>query len=169
MDQLYPIGTILSTHGYAGHLKVKLSKNELKDCNNLQSFFLLKNNKPIPYFVEEIRFTKDNEAIIKLEEIHSKENASHLKACKIYVHPDEVIEDTSNNTLEDWLQFEIVDSQLGNLGQIQDVFEYPAQLMIQLIYKGEEKLLPLHEDFIVKLDHDKHQIHVTLPEGILDI
>ena len=169
MDQLYPIGTILSTHGYAGHLKVRISKFELKDCNNLQSFFLLQNDKPIPFFIEEIRYTKDNEAIIKLEDYNTKEEASHLKSYQIYLHEDELVSIDRNESLTDWLQFEIIDQQLGSLGMVQDVFEYPAQLMIQLVYNDEEKLIPMHEDFIISMDHEKNQIQVNLPEGILEI
>jgi len=35
--------------------------------------------------------------------------------------------------------------------------------------KGKEALIPVHEDFLLKIDKKKKQVHVELPEGLLDI
>ena len=169
MDSLYPIGKVLSTHGYKGHLKIRILKYELKDCNALQSFFLLENEKHLPYFIESIKFTKDNEALVKLEDVHTKESAAHLKAKEIFVHKRDIIDEVSNSEELSWLDYTLNDSNVGDLGSIINVFEFPAQLMIQIIYKKNEKLIPLHDDFIDEIDHENKQIQVTLPEGLLDI
>jgi 16S rRNA processing protein RimM len=36
-------------------------------------------------------------------------------------------------------------------------------------YKGNEILIPAVEEIITGVDHDKKQLEVTLPDGLLDL
>jgi 16S rRNA processing protein RimM len=37
------------------------------------------------------------------------------------------------------------------------------------MYQGNEALIPLHEESLEKIDKKKKQVHVKLPDGLLDI
>jgi 16S rRNA processing protein RimM len=37
------------------------------------------------------------------------------------------------------------------------------------MYKGKEALIPIHEQSLLKIDKKKKQVHVEIPDGLLDI
>ena len=51
--------------------------------------------------------------------------------------------------------------------KITKVEQYPQQLMAIVIHEGKEILIPLAEAYIEKIDIEKEQIIMTLPEGML--
>ncbi len=55
------------------------------------------------------------------------------------------------------------------LGEIVEVIEQPHQLLCKIILNSKEVLIPVHEDFLKKIDKKKRQIIVDLPEGLLEI
>jgi 16S rRNA processing protein RimM len=55
------------------------------------------------------------------------------------------------------------------LGKVQEVIEQPHQLMVTILYQGNETYIPLHEESLKGVDHAKKQIQVSLPEGLLDL
>ena len=55
------------------------------------------------------------------------------------------------------------------LGQVEAVIEQPQQILLQLSIRQKEVLIPLHENTLKNIDRKKKQVHVVLPEGLLDI
>ena len=55
------------------------------------------------------------------------------------------------------------------IGKIDEVIEQPHQVLLQIKIQGKEALIPLHEETLVNIDHKKNEVHVTLPEGLLEI
>jgi 16S rRNA processing protein RimM len=55
------------------------------------------------------------------------------------------------------------------LGKIEEVIEQPHQLMVTILYHGQEAYIPLHEESLKGVDHAKKQVHVLLPDGLLDL
>ena len=55
------------------------------------------------------------------------------------------------------------------IGVIQDYYDLKTQPVLEILSKEEEILIPLHKDFIVKLDETSRQIHVDLPDGLLEL
>jgi 16S rRNA processing protein RimM len=42
-------------------------------------------------------------------------------------------------------------------------------VLLRITLEGKEVLIPLHEETLDSIDHDKKQVHVTLPDGLLEI
>jgi 16S rRNA processing protein RimM len=55
------------------------------------------------------------------------------------------------------------------LGKIEEVIEQPHQLMVTILYKGNEAYIPLHEESLKGVDHGKKIVQVVLPDGLLDL
>ena len=55
------------------------------------------------------------------------------------------------------------------LGEILELIEQPHQLLCRLEIKGKEVLIPLHEETLQKVNHQKKEVLVVLPEGLLEI
>jgi 16S rRNA processing protein RimM len=55
------------------------------------------------------------------------------------------------------------------LGVIDDVFNMPANKLARVMQGQKELLIPLHNNFIVKIIKSKKEIHFDLPDGLLDL
>jgi 16S rRNA processing protein RimM len=56
------------------------------------------------------------------------------------------------------------------LGTIQGVQDQGLQALFELKKKdGSVALVPIHNDFIIKVVRSEKEIHVALPEGLLDL
>jgi 16S rRNA processing protein RimM len=49
------------------------------------------------------------------------------------------------------------------------VIEQPHQILCTVLIREKEAYIPVHESNILQIDHQKRQIHVEIPEGLLDI
>ena len=56
-----------------------------------------------------------------------------------------------------------------DLGQVLEVIEQPHQLMLTILYQGQEAYIPLHEESLKGVDHAKKIVMVSLPDGLLDL
>ena len=78
-------------------------------------------------------------------------------------------EDQSNLLFGYLAGFTIVDLELGELGRIIEVIEFPQQEMAVISHNKNEIFIPINENLIEKIDKEKQYIYMNLPEGILDI
>lgn len=55
------------------------------------------------------------------------------------------------------------------IGVIQDYYERQTQPVLEILSNGKEILIPLHGDLIIKLDEKNREIHLDLPDGLLEL
>ncbi|MBK6354259.1 MAG: hypothetical protein IPF46_12915 [Saprospiraceae bacterium] len=65
--------------------------------------------------------------------------------------------------------YTIVDEVSKTELKIISVEEYPSQILAKVNYQNREILLPIHENFITRLDESKKKLHMNLPTGILEL
>ena len=65
--------------------------------------------------------------------------------------------------------FMLFDESLGQIGEINDVHDYSGNLLLSVDYQGDEALVPLNEDLIVRLDEDLREIELRIPEGLFNL
>jgi len=56
-----------------------------------------------------------------------------------------------------------------DLGEILEVIEQPHQVLCRIDLNGKEALIPVHQDTLVKMDLQKKQVLLNLPDGLLDL
>ncbi len=163
-----PIGTIRKPFGTAGAVAVNINDDIEDIIFELEHFFVFIDGQYLPYFIEEIE--EKGDLIVKLDIINSPQVATTLSGKKIFVTPDQVSEDMNMSVAKFG---DITGYQLYNndeaIGHIEDIIEYPSQLMIKITYLGKGKLLPLVDSFLVKIDDANKSVYLTLPEGILEL
>ena len=67
------------------------------------------------------------------------------------------------------IDFQIVDENLGPLGKIKTIYNQPHQDLIAMDYKEKEVLIPISHEHVLKANHEKKELYVNLPEGLLEI
>ena len=65
--------------------------------------------------------------------------------------------------------FRVVDSQHGDIGTIEQVIEYPAQPLFQVMKNGTEILIPVIDEVIDNVDRTNKTIYITAPNGLIDL
>jgi 16S rRNA processing protein RimM len=159
---LSEIGYFSKTHGIKGHL---ILKSEIDfNIENLTALFVDASGGKAPYFISEISEVK-NDLRILLEEIDTVEKARSLVGKKVLINSDLVIEEES----EDLRGYELIEKKFGSLGKITGVTDNGAQILVSIIYKGKEVILPLVEELIESLDEKERKIVYNAPEGLIEM
>lgn len=166
------VGKLGKTFGFDGALKLKILPAFLAQIQSAEVIFIETIGNKLPYFVEKITF--DKPAIIKFEDINSKEEAQVIAGQKMYLELP--VAEQSGPLVKaeiaawkDLLGFQLEDEQFGPIGIIQEIYELPQQWMASIEYQGEEVLIPLNEAFVKGIDPLAKVILTDLPEGLLDV
>ena len=163
--ELIKIGKVLKTHGYKGHLKIFVDDFYMDDFEEMKAIFV--NN--LPYFIVSKDINSDSQAIILLEEIDSKEKAHPLQGKDIFAKEDDLTEILDGEEYDHLVGFEMTDKQLGKIGIIEKIIEMPFQFLAQVFKDKKEILIPLNDDFILKINEKKKLVEMQLPDGFLDV
>ncbi|MDR1170159.1 MAG: hypothetical protein LBK97_04915, partial [Prevotellaceae bacterium] len=97
--------------------------------------------------------------------MESEELAEELVGKEIFSQPE--ISRESDTNLSDLKGFTVIDSILGNLGQVNEVFEYPGNPCIEITVNEKPVMIPLNG--IKKMEYRRKIIHTTIPDGLLEL
>ncbi|MCE3229836.1 MAG: rRNA processing protein RimM [Bacteroidetes bacterium] len=160
---LKEIGYFSKTHGIKGHLILKSDLDFFFE--EVNAFFIDSGGSKAPYFVSEINDT-NNGIMVLLEEISSVEKAKTLIGKKVFIDSQFIAEQEDNI---DWVGFELIDSIHGSLGEITGVSDNGHQVLVSLLHKNKEIILPLVDDFIENIDETARKIFFKAPEGLIEV
>jgi 16S rRNA processing protein RimM len=155
-------GEVLKTFGTNGEFIIKIG--EFVPKNMKEPVFIRIDGLWVPFYFKffELRGKK---AKIIFENMESEDLAKELIGKKIFSQPEDACKSAS--ALSDLKGFTVIDANLGNLGQVSDVFEYPGNPCIAIIFNEKQVLIPLNG--IKKTEYRKKLIHTTIPEGLLEL
>ena len=160
---LIEIGYFSKTHGIKGHLIFKNEADFYKE--ELTALFVEINGSKAPYFISDLK-ESDKGFIILLEEINEIGKAKLLTGKKVFIEKKFIIEQDEET---EWIGYELIDKNFGSLGNITGVSDNGVQLLISIIYKGKEIILPFAEEFIEKINKKAKKIRFNAPEGLIDV
>ena len=169
MTNYHSIGKIVATFGVKGEVVLQHQLGKKTSLKGLETIFIEeKKDEMLPFFLEGTRIKNEQELFLKFDGIDTKEAAHRLMQKRVWLPQEEFEKYVSKSAPIMMLGFHII-NEGTDLGEILEVIEQPHQLLCRIDYKGKEALIPVHEDFLLKIDNDKKQVHVELPEGLLDI
>jgi len=164
MDKLQPIGKIGKTHGIKGFVSIHLNDNIDVDWDSLRSFFIMMDNVPVPYIVEDIEFLPQK-IIVKFQGINSVNEAKHFVNKIISLPENLILLDDSLNCIG----YLVIDVNQNNhhIGYVKEVIvnNNLKWLVIQNQHQ-KEILLPFNENLIEQINHQEKQIFYKAIEGM---
>lgn len=166
------IGRIRKPHGLGGEIKGDIDERFWEDVAGIDAFFIEIKGEKTPYFIDYLR--GKGTLIMKFEDINTKEDASLFTSKPLFLRREDISlseEEISDTGLEfSYLEgYELHVEELGKVGRIQEVEEYPQQEMAR-VEEGEKMfLVPLRDAWILSVDENKKIVVMDLPEGLLDI
>ena len=69
----------------------------------------------------------------------------------------------------DLIGFSVVDGRLGRIGRLAEISEMPASDMLVVEGASGDILIPAVEEMISSIDDISRTIHVTLPDGLVEL
>ncbi|MDR1593262.1 MAG: PRC-barrel domain-containing protein [Prevotellaceae bacterium] len=156
------VGEVLKTFGTDGGMIVKIDESVPENVE--EPVFIRFDGLWVPFYFKSFEPHGKKVKII-FENMESEELAGELVGKKIFSQPE--ISCESGSEPSDLVGFTVVDSKLGKLGQVNEVFEYPGNPCIEITVNGKQVLIPLNG--IKKLEYRKKLIHTTIPEGLLEL
>lgn len=163
LSELALVGKTGKTHGIKGELTFEFSEDfDIDACD----YFVFEMDAIfVPFFINAYRFKNDTTALILLDGITDEPRARELSGKSVYVKRDVLGQPTEAPTLSYFVGFSVHEQSYGVLGVIDGVDESTANALFMI----GERLIPVSESYITDIDHDKRILHMTLPEGLLDL
>lgn len=171
---MFRIGRLGKARGIQGAIKIRLDENHfLEDLLQAEVLFVEKNGQKLPFFLEEV--WGEPHPFVRFEEVNSREEVEPFASCFVFMRKEDMLppEEKTGETeglaysfLEGYL---LEDEQLGPVGQVIRVEEYPQQEMAILDLEGREVLIPLSDPLILFIDKQEKRLLMNLPAGILEL
>ena len=163
------IGTVVSKHGYKGDIKISVSSNNLDTFPDSKYLFIDIDGCFIPFTIDNVRSFSKNVLIVKLKEIRSEDDVNEVINKNVYVNSTEI---GSNIDLgffyNNLINFDVI-TDSKKIGRIENINSKLPQPVFEIIYDSRKVLIPIHEDFIRKIDKVNNTIYLDFPDGLLEI
>ncbi len=169
MSEYFHLGKFTGIHGLKGHLLMRHAWGEDLPVKKIKTIFIEQSpDNLVPWFVEQVSLKNIQECHIKLEGVSTREEAAKLAQKNIWVLKSDFEVLLPDNAPAKLIGYTILQKRKA-LGRVQEVFEQSNQLICKIELKGKEVLIPLNEASLKKISHEKKEIHVMLPVGLLEI
>ena len=169
MDNYFKIGKLVATYGLKGEIILQHSLGKKTSLKGLETLFIEeKKDSFIPYFIESVKIKSDTEMYVKFEGIGSKEAAHKLVQKEIWLLENDFKKFADKSAPISLLGFTMINEE-EDLGEILEIIEQPHQVLCKILLNGKEALIPIHEEFLDKIDKKNRKVFVTLPDGLLEI
>ena len=169
LDDCFEIGYILKPHGLKGAVNILLDADDPMKYKGMESVIVRIGNNLIPFFISSLQIN-GKKGILQLEDVSTKEDAEELKSCPLLLPLDLLPKlDKNQFYFHEVIGYKVVDHTRGSLGIIENVFTGGNQDLISMKYMDKEVLIPVTDALVGRADHEKMEVYVRLPEGLLEI
>jgi 16S rRNA processing protein RimM len=163
------IGTITKTHGIGGELAIVLSDGVFVDNIDAEFLFLDLDGGLVPFEIDTMRDKSDNAILVKFKLFENEKQVQRYKDCAVWMLTDDVAQSDENNGVPLLVGYSVVDANHGLIGVIADMIDLERNPLFVVNGKKGEILIPIADAFIVKIDDDKKEVHLDMPEGLIDL
>ena len=169
MNDYVHIGKMVAAHGVAGQVILEHALGKPISFKGITTLFIEKNTSSfIPYFIVTASAKTETLTHLQIEGITTREATTLLIGKKVWM-PQVEFQKLVNKNSPLALMGYMVQEKGKSLGIIQEVIEQPHQLLVTILYQGQEAYIPLHEESLKGVDHAKKTVSVELPDGLLDL
>lgn len=169
-DEVLKIGKFIKPHGIKGEITFAFD-NDIFDRVDCPYLICSIDNIFVPFFIKSYRFKGSDTALVLLEDVESEIQAKRFNGLSVYF-PRKYFDNNEEVelTLNYFIDFIVIDKQLGEIGIIKDIDESTINTLFLLKKKGSDDdiIIPASDDFITDIDSENKILYVELPVGLLD-
>ena len=169
-EDCFYLGKIVKKYSFKGEVLAKLDTDQPDIYENLDAVFLELRNNLVPFFVESSQLHKSELLRIKFEDVGTEADADAIMKSHLYLPLDLLpkLED-DKFYFHEVIGFTIKDKNFGEVGIIKAINDSTAQSLFEFDRNGIEILIPMNDEFIIKVDRAHKTIFVETPEGLIDL
>ena len=172
MQEKLRVGTIVTTHGLKGEVKVYPTTDEPERFYDLKKVWLDRSGKMenmIRLEVENVRFSK-NLALVKFKEYDSIDDVMAIRKGELYVDRSDAIPlEEGEYFVGDIIGCKVLDENDAELGTVKEFIETGAHDVMLVKTEGKDLMIPYCDPFIIEKAPEEGYIRVHLIPGLLDL
>ncbi|APY08105.1 16S rRNA processing protein RimM [Winogradskyella sp. J14-2] len=169
-EDCFYLGKIVKKYSYKGELLAKLDTDEPDLYENIDAVFIDLRGNLVPFFIESSQLHKSDLLRLKFEDVDNEADADALIKAELYL-PLDLLPKLEGDKFyyHEVIGFTITDSNFGTVGIIKAINDTTAQALFEIDRNGIEILIPMNDEFIVKVDKPNKIIEVETPEGLIEL
>ncbi len=170
VEDCFELGIISKLHSFKGEVILFIDSDEPEHYYDIDSVFLEINKQLVPFFISKSSMQKGNQLRVRFEGVDNEEQA------KLILKKNAFLPLTALPSLkEDQFYYHEIpgytlnDHENKKIGEVLDVIENPANVLLTVLYRGNEALIPLNDNTFKKIDKKNKILTVFIPEGLLGL
>jgi len=169
-EDCFYLGKIAKKFSFKGEVLIYLDTDEPELYENMESLFVEFNKNLVPFFIENSSLHKNDFLRVQFEDIDSEEEADSIINCDVYL-PLSMLPKLEGNKFyfHEVIGFEIEDKRLGVFGKIVSINDTTAQPLFEVLNGEVEMLIPMIDQFLIKIDRENKKVIMDLPEGLVEM
>ena len=169
-EDCFYLGKIAKKFSFKGEVLIYLDTDEPELYENMESVFVEFNKNLVPFFIENSSLHKNDFLRVQFEDVDSEEEADSILNCAVYL-PLSMLPKLEGNQFyfHEVIGFEIEDKRLGVFGKIVSINDSSAQPLFEVVNGTVEILVPMIDQFLVKIDRKNKKVVMDLPEGLVEM
>ena len=170
LEDCYLIGYVNRKHGFKGDLIIKLDVDDPLKYKNLESVFLNKKGRLVPFFLNSCKLNQKGMLHVHFEGIDNEAEAEALYKCGLYL-PLSFLPPLEGNKFyyHEIINYKVVDENYGEIGIMKEVINEKVQALFVIKHGTKEVLIPIVDSIIEKLDRKNKTLYLKCPEGLIEI
>ena len=156
------IAQVLKSNGTDGGLVLSFLDVSPEDIDLEEPVFVEFDGLPVPFYFESFTRRGNNRAVVHLTGVRSLKDADELAGASVYA---DYFEEEEEEDLTGWT---VKDDRGQEVGVVTGYEDIPGNLCIYVkTPRGEEVLLPLHEELVISMDPEGQVLTLTIPAGLI--
>ena len=169
-EDCFYLGKIAKKFSFKGEVLIYLDTDEPELYDNLESVFVELNKNLVPFFIENRAPHKNDFLRVSFEEVKNEQDADALLGKEVYLPLSTLPKLTGNKFyFHEVIGFEIEDKRIGVFGKIQSINDSSAQPLFEVLNGEIEILVPMIDQFLVKIDRENKRVVMDLPIGLVEM
>ena len=159
-----------SKSNFKGEIKIKLINDYGIDFKSIETIFIEEDKILIPYKLKKIKHKKKTNLTLLIEEIDCESKAQRLISKKCFL-PKKILPERKGIDFYSFQvkDFIVIDKNSKKIGSVLEIVEKPFQSLMVVNTSTKEIFIPIHQDIILSVSHEKKEIKVELPNNFMDL
>ena len=169
-EDCFYLGKIAKKFSFKGEVLVYLDTDEPELYENMESVFVELNKNLVPFFIVESSLHKNDFLRVKFEDVETEADADAIMGSELYLPLSFLPKLTGDKFYyHEVIGFELEDQRLGIVGKIVSINDSTAQPLFEVLNGEVEMLVPMIDQFLVKIDRENKKVVMDLPEGLIEM
>ena len=169
MENIFKIGTITSTHGIKGEVKVFPTTDDVTRFKKLKEVILKNDKESLSLHIEGVKFFKQF-VILKFKEYSDINDIERFRGYDLFVERKDAIELNDDEYYKaDLINLKVIFDNYDSEGILFDIIETGANdVYVVKTDDGKEILVPAIKLCIKEVDLDKNTMCIHLMDGMVE-